>query len=97
MTIQQSIKAESAAEEAIRKAKTIGQLERLAGIETNADRALFWLQFVRLKNRASKAGKEELKRMIRSRYAGQAASRPRSMLVAPSLQAVSAHWGDDRS
>ena len=52
---------------ALRKAKTLGQLERLAGIETQQDRATFWLQFASLRNRASAAGKAELKRIIRNK------------------------------
>ncbi|UXN57715.1 hypothetical protein [Phyllobacterium zundukense] len=52
---------------ALRKAKTLGQLERLAGIETQQDRAAFWLQFASLRNRASVAGKAELKRIIRNK------------------------------
>ena len=67
MKIQQAFE-EDPIEAVIRKAKTIGQLERLAGIETNADRALFWLQFAKLKNRAAKAGKAELIRIIRDRH-----------------------------
>ena len=48
-------------------ATTIGQLERLAGIETQMDRAAFWLTFAPLRNRGLNAGKAELKRIIRSK------------------------------
>ena len=67
MRMQQTLE-EDPIEAAIRKANTIGQLERLAGIETNEDRALFWLQFAELRNRAAKAGKAELIRIIRDRH-----------------------------
>ena len=62
---------EDPVEVAIRKATTIGQLERLAGIETNKDRAEFWLAFAPLRNRALKAGKAELKRIIRNKRGGK--------------------------
>lgn len=66
--------ADEEVEAVIQKARTIGQLERLAGIETQHDRALFWMQFVHLKNRASEAGKAELKRIIRSSFKSQETS-----------------------
>lgn len=59
-------------EEKIRAAKTLGQLERLAGIETSEDRTAFWLQFSHLRNRARKAGEIELKLIIRAKLDGAA-------------------------
>ena len=61
---------EDPVEVAIRMA-TIGQLERLAGIETHKDRAEFWLAFAPLRNRALNAGKAELKRIIRNNGGGK--------------------------
>jgi hypothetical protein len=63
----QSLDQEDPVEVAIRMATSIGQLERLAGIATQEDRAAFWLTFAPLRNRALNAGKAELKRMIREK------------------------------
>lgn len=51
----------------IRSAKTLGQLEWLAGIATNEDRRAFWLQFSHLRNRARKVGEIELRAIIRAK------------------------------
>ena len=56
------------AEEAIRRAGSIGALERLAGIgEAQEERAAFWLPFSKLPGtQGLDAGLAELKRIIRS-------------------------------
>lgn len=60
---------EGAAEEAIRRAGTIGELERLAGVgQADAERYEFWKAYARLPGGASlDAGVAELKRRIRTR------------------------------
>ena len=71
-------------EDAIRRAGSIGALERLAGIGGAAeDRAAFWQPFCKLPGaQGLDAGVEELKRIIRSnahtpaRRASKPASRP---------------------
>jgi hypothetical protein len=59
-------------EEAIRRAATIGELERLAGIESDlASRQAFWTPFTHLAGSAAlDAGCEELRRRIRNRTSG---------------------------
>lgn len=63
-------------------AKTLGQLEALAGIKTNEDRRAFWLQFSHLRNRARKAGEIELKSIIRAKLTA-AAEGNQTPLVSP--------------
>ncbi len=74
-------------EEIIGAAKTLGQLERLAGIETNEDRAAFWIQFSHLRNQARKAGEIELKLIIRAKL-DSAAHSDRARSIWPLKQAL---------
>ncbi|GAA5666126.1 hypothetical protein Brsp07_04635 [Brucella sp. NBRC 14130] len=54
-----------------RHAVTIGDLERLAGIEQSHDaRFAFWVQFAPLKDGAFDAGRAELYRRIETRSQG---------------------------
>jgi hypothetical protein len=59
-------------EEAIRRAGTIGELERLAGIASDpASRRAFWTSFMHLAGSAAlDAGCEELRRRIRNQASG---------------------------
>ena len=58
----------AAVEEAIRRAGSIGELERLAGVgQTHAERHEFWKDYSRLPGeQALDAGVAELKRRIRA-------------------------------
>lgn len=58
-------------EEAIRRAGSIGELERLAGVgQTHAERYEFWKEYSRLSGEESlDAGVAELKRRIRAQSA----------------------------
>jgi hypothetical protein len=58
--------------EAIRRARTIGELERLAGIASDlASRQAFWTPFMHLAGSAAlDAGCQELRRRIRNQASG---------------------------